>query len=113
MAVVAMLHPSAVQADEGGSSVWLPGQFASFAGPGRPARACAASTVRGVPSGPGGRALSDSASDTTLGLSALYPMAPLKWQPGDCNFMVHSLASVPTGIYDPSPPQSGAASPSL
>ena len=35
------------------------------------------------------------------GLSDLYRMASLKWQRGDHNFMVYSLASVPTGIYDP------------
>src|SRR5262245_64197131 len=29
--VIALLSPVAVQADEGGASVWLPGQFASFA----------------------------------------------------------------------------------
>lgn len=35
--LAAMLRPLAAQADEGGSSVWLPGQFASFAAvPGDP-----------------------------------------------------------------------------
>src|SRR5262250_468181 len=29
--ILALLSPVAVQADEGGASVWLPGQFASFA----------------------------------------------------------------------------------
>ena len=59
------------------------------------------SSVWGVLTGPGGRSLSGSASDSAMGLSDLYPMASLKWQQGDHNVMVYSLASVPTGIYDP------------
>lgn len=163
VALAVLLHPATVLADEGGASVWLPGQFASFAAvPGDPgfsleslfyvrnASAAAGvdfsrgggllaglaineqylyltpsytfetpvlrgqlalavtfsagrsdSSVYAVLTGPGGRSISGTASDSASGISDLYPMASLKWQNGNHNFMVYSMASVPTGPYDP------------
>ena len=155
--------PAPAVADEGGASVWLPGQFASFAAvPGDPGfsletlfyvRSASAvagtgfsrgggllaglsineqylyltpsytfetpvlngqlalavtfsagqsgASVWGVLTGPGGRSLSAAASDSTTGISDLYPMASLKWQTGNHNAMVYAMGSVPTGPYDP------------
>lgn len=160
---MAVLLPGAALADEGGASVWLPGQFASFASvPGDPgfsvetmvytrtASALAGTnfsrgggllaglsvneqyvyltpsytfatpvlegqltlgvtfsagqsgaSVWGVLTGPGGRSLSATSSDSASGVSDLYPMASLKWQQGDHNAMAYVMGSVPTGPYDP------------
>ena len=164
-AVVASLllaAPSAL-ADEGGASVWLPGQFASFAAvPGDPGfsleaifftrRASATagtdfsrgggllaglnvseqylfltptytferpvlggqlalgvtfslgradSGVWAVLTGPGGNSISGTSSDSATGVSDTYPIATLRWQRGDNNFMAYVMGSAPTGPYDP------------
>lgn len=161
--LMAVLLPGAALADEGGASVWLPGQFASFAAvPGDPgfsietivytrtANALAGTnftrgggllaglsvneqyvyltpsytfatpvlegqltlgvtfsagqsgaSVSGVLTGPGGRSLSATSSDSASGVSDLYPMASLKWQQGEHNAMAYVMGSVPTGPYDP------------
>lgn len=162
-AAAVLLNSAVALADEGGASVWLPGQFASFAAvPGDPGfsletifyvRSASATagadfsrggglltglrtneqylyvtpgytfedpvlrgqlylgltfsagradtSVWGVLTGPGGRSISGSSSDSTSGLSDLYPIASLKWQRGDHNVMTYAMASVPTGAYDP------------
>lgn len=161
--LVAALHPGLALADEGGASVWLPGQFASFAAvPGDPgfsletmvyvrnASAMAGTSfsrgggllaglsvneqyvyltpsytfetpvlngqltlgvtfsagqsgasVWGVLTGPGGRSLMATSSDSASGISDLYPMASLKWQQGNHNAMLYVMGSAPTGPYDP------------
>ena len=158
-----LLQSTAAFADEGGASVWLPGQFASFAAvPGDPGfsletifyvRSASATsgvafsrgggllaglstseqylyvtpgytfedpvlrgqlyagvtfsagradtTVSATLTGPGGRSISGSASDSASGLSDLYPIASLKWQFGQHNLMTYAMGSVPTGSYDP------------
>jgi hypothetical protein len=150
-------------ADEGGASVWLPGQFGSFAAvPGDPGvsfeviyytrRASAVagtdfsrgggllaglsvseqylyltptytfeqpvlggqlalgvtfsvgrsdSSVWGTLTGPGGNSISGGSSDSASGISDTYPIASLKWQRGDHNFMGYVMGSAPTGPYDP------------
>ena len=162
--LLALLLPAAALADEAGASVWLPGQFASFAAvPGDPgfsleaifytrkASASAGATfsrganllagievseqyvyltpsytfeapvlqgqlmlgvtfsagrndtsVWGVLTGPGGRAISGAQGDSAGGISDLYPIATLKWQAGSHNIMVYSMGSAPLGAYDPS-----------
>jgi hypothetical protein len=62
------------------------------------------SSVQAVLSGPGGRSISGTASDSASGISDLYPVALLKWQLGVHNFMSYSLASVPTGQLGLTPP---------
>ena len=161
-AALLLAAPSA-WADEGGASVWLPGQFASFAAvPGDPGfsleaifftrRASATagtdfsrgggilaglnvseqylfltptytferpvlggqlalgvtfslgradSGVWAVLTGPGGNSISGAASDSATGISDTYPIASLKWQRGDHNFMTYVMGSAPTGAYDP------------
>ena len=158
-----LLQATAALADEGGASVWLPGQFASFAAvPGDPGfsfetilytRKASASagtsfsrggsllagidvseqyiyltpsyafhepvlhgqlsigvtfsaggnntSVWGSLTGPLGGALSAARSDSATGISDLYPIASLKWQVGRHNFMAYTMASAPTGAYDP------------
>lgn len=162
-ATLAALLPATAFADEGGASVWLPGQFASFAAvPGDPGfsfetifytrRANATAGVdfsrgggllaglnvseqylyltpgytfetpilRGqlylgvtfsvgradagvwaVLSGPGGGSISGASGDSATGISDTYPIALLKWQQGDHNFMAYAMGSAPTGAYDP------------
>ncbi len=158
-----LLQPAFALADEGGASVWLPGQFASYAAvPGDPGfsletifyvRSASATagadfsrggglltglstneqylyitpgytfadpvlrgqlylgltfsagradtSVWGVLTGPGGRSISGASSDSASGVSDLYPIASLKWQFGEHNFMTYAMGSVPTGTYDP------------
>lgn len=161
-AALLLAAPSAL-ADEGGASVWLPGQFASFAAvPGDPGfsleaifftrRASATAGtdfsrgggllaglnvseqylfltptytferpvlggqlalgvtfslgradtgVWAVLTGPGGNSISGATSDSATGISDTYPIASLKWQRGDHNFMTYVMGSAPTGAYDP------------
>jgi hypothetical protein len=162
-AAMLLLPAAAALADEGGASVWLPGQFASFAAvPADPgfsletilyARKASASagtsfsrggsllagidvseqyiyltpsyafrepvlhgqlsigvtfsagrndtSVSGTLTGPLGGAFSASRSDSASGISDLYPIASLKWQVGNHNFMAYTMASAPVGTYDP------------
>lgn len=162
-AAAALLLPAHALADEGGASVWLPGQFASFAAvPGDPGfsletifytrRAGATagtnfsrggslmaglnvseqylfvtptytfetpvlggqlafgvtfsvgrsdSAIWAALTGPGGNSISGATSDSASGISDTYPIASLKWQQGDHNFMAYMMGSVPTGPYDP------------
>jgi hypothetical protein len=58
-------------------------------------------SVWGTLTGPLGGAFSASRSDTATGISDLYPIASLKWQVGNHNFMAYTMASAPVGTYDP------------
>lgn len=55
--------------------------------------------VSAVLSGPSG-AFSASRGDSMTGVGDLYPLATLKWQAGNHNFMTYATASVPVGAYD-------------
>ena len=55
--------------------------------------------VSAVLSGPFG-AFAASRSDSMTGVGDLYPLATLKWQSGNHNFMTYATASVPVGAYD-------------
>ena len=50
--------------------------------------------------GPNGRVLSGSESDSRTSVSDLYPTASLKWNRGVHNFMAYTMAGVPVGAYD-------------
>jgi len=58
-------------------------------------------SVWGVLSGPAGNSFSTASRDSAAGFSDLYPMASLKWEFGNHNLMAYTMASVPTGAYDP------------
>ena len=58
-------------------------------------------SVFGTLSGPLGRSLSATDSDSVTGISDLYPIASLKWQVGSHNFMAYTTASAPLAVYDP------------
>lgn len=51
-------------------------------------------------SGPLGRELTLSASDSITAGADLYPMGTLKWKRGSSNFMAYTMIGVPTGAYD-------------
>ncbi len=72
--------------------LWLGATFAA----GR-----ADTSVWGVLSGPAGNSLSAANRDSVAGFSDLYPTVSLKWQFGKHNLMAYTMASVPTGGYDP------------
>ena len=55
--------------------------------------------VNATLTGPLGNELTGSESDTLEGVGDLYPMASLKWNRGDHNFMVYTMAGVPVGSY--------------
>lgn len=156
----AAISPQAV-ADEGGTSVWLPGQFGSFAAvPSEPgwslpvvyyhASADADRTknfqiggqirsglnvrsdlvfiiptytfttplwggqpqiavtsvvgnadvsVDATLSGPGGTVRSRYDSDSLTGVGDLYPMASLRWNDGNNNWLAYTQVSIPVGSY--------------
>ena len=52
-------------------------------------------------SGPRGRTIERGASDSLKGSSDLYPLATLKWNHGEFNYMVYSMGNIPVGAYDP------------
>jgi hypothetical protein len=99
--------PAAARADESGASAWLPGQFASFAATlGDPGfgldaimyvRSASASASRVFSIG----TFAGSSSDFMTGVGDLNPLAMLKWQAGNHNFMTYAYANVPVGAYDP------------
>lgn len=55
--------------------------------------------VNGTLTGPGGNTVSGSQSDTLVSVGDLYPLASLKWNQGDHNFMAYTMAGVPVGSY--------------
>jgi hypothetical protein len=58
-------------------------------------------SVNGTLTGPFGRTLAaGSTSDTTKGVSDLYPNASLKWNRGVHNYMVYAMADAPVGSYE-------------
>lgn len=50
--------------------------------------------------GPGGRTLTGSQSDSLTSVGDLYPSAALRWNRGTHNFMAYTMAGVPVGSYD-------------
>lgn len=156
----AVISPPAL-ADEGGVSVWLPGQFGSLAAvPGEPGwsmpmvyyhssadasgganfavggritggldaradlmivvptytfatpvwggQAQVAMTALGgklnvsadaTLTGPGGAVLSRNASDSLTGVGDLFPMASLRWNDGNNNWLAYTQVGVPAGSY--------------
>lgn len=59
------------------------------------------SSVSATLTGPGGRSISGTATDSMSGFGDLYPLATLKWTVGPHNFMTYVMPSVPIGAYDP------------
>jgi len=56
--------------------------------------------VDGTLSGPGGNTVSGSQSDSLTSVGDLYPIASLKWNDGNNNFMAYTMAGVPVGSYE-------------
>jgi hypothetical protein len=52
-----------------------------------------------VITGPAGNAINRSRTDTVEGGSDLYPLATLKWNRGNGNWLAYTMAGVPTGAY--------------
>jgi hypothetical protein len=57
-------------------------------------------SVDGTLSGPGGRTISGSRSDTVNGVGDLYPIASLRWNLGVNNFMTYVTGDLPVGRYN-------------
>jgi hypothetical protein len=57
-------------------------------------------SVSGTLTGPGGRTISGSRSDSIFGIGDLYPTATLKWNQGVHNFMTYLTGDIPVGAYD-------------
>jgi hypothetical protein len=55
--------------------------------------------VNATLTGPGGGTLSGEKSDALNSVGDLYPMASLKWNKGNHNYMVYTMAGVPVGNY--------------
>lgn len=51
--------------------------------------------------GPFGRTLTGSQTDTKTGFGDLYPTGSIKWNRGNHNFMTYMMAGVPVGAYSP------------
>ena len=51
--------------------------------------------------GPRGRVIEREVSDSLKGGSDLYPLATLKWNHGNYNYMIYSMGNIPVGAYDP------------
>ena len=56
--------------------------------------------VEGTLTGPGGNTVSGSQSDALTSVGDLYPIASLKWNDGNHNFMAYTMAGVPVGSYE-------------
>src|SRR5437868_2699412 len=50
--------------------------------------------------GPRGNVLSFNPSDSSTGSSDLYPLATLKWNKGESNYMVYAMGDIPVGSYE-------------
>ena len=51
--------------------------------------------------GPHGNVLNPNPSDSLFGGSDLYPMAALRWNAGNHNYMAYVMGGVPVGSYEP------------
>lgn len=60
----------------------------------------ATTSVSGALTGPGGRTLSGSRSDSMFGIGDLYPTGSLKWNQGVNNFMTYLTGDIPVGSYN-------------
>jgi hypothetical protein len=56
--------------------------------------------VDAVITGPQGNPVNLSRSDTVEGGSDLYPMATLKWNRGNSNWLAYAMAGIPVGAYE-------------
>ncbi|MGR4871805.1 transporter [Variovorax sp. LARHSF232] len=56
--------------------------------------------INGTLTGPGGGVLTGSQSDSLTNVGDLYPMAQLKWNHGEHNFLAYTMAGVPVGSYE-------------
>jgi hypothetical protein len=54
----------------------------------------------GTLTGPGGRTVSGSRSDSIFGIGDLYPTASLRWNQGNNNFMTYLTGDIPVGSYN-------------
>jgi len=54
----------------------------------------------GTVTGPGGRTISGSRSDSVFGIGDLYPTGSLRWNQGVNNFMTYLTGDIPVGLYD-------------
>ena len=57
-------------------------------------------SVTSTLTGPRGRTLSGSDSQSVQGFGDLYPRASLKWNEGVDNFMVYGTGDIPVGLYN-------------
>jgi hypothetical protein len=57
--------------------------------------------ISGTLTGPRGRTVSGSRSDSLASFGDLYPMVSLKWNQGTSNFMTYMSGDIPVGSYDP------------
>ena len=57
-------------------------------------------SVDGTLTGPGGRTLSGSRSESAFGAGDLYPNAAIKWNEGVNNFMTYLTGDIPVGLYN-------------
>ncbi len=56
-------------------------------------------SVDGTLTGPGGRTIAGSRSDSVAGVGDLYPAASLRWNLGVNNFMTYVTGDLPVGLY--------------
>jgi hypothetical protein len=54
----------------------------------------------GTLTGPGGRSVSGSRSDSIFGIGDLYPTASLRWNQGNNNFISYLTGDIPVGSYN-------------
>jgi hypothetical protein len=54
----------------------------------------------GTVTGPGGRTISGSRSDSVFGVGDLYPTGSLTWNQGVNNFMTYLTGDIPVGLYN-------------
>ena len=57
-------------------------------------------SVDGTLTGPSGRTLSGSRSESAFGAGDLYPNAAIKWNQGVNNFMTYLTGDIPVGLYN-------------
>jgi hypothetical protein len=60
-----------------------------------------AASVSGALTGPLGRTISGTSSDSTTAFGDLLPQASLKWNQGVNNYMIYATGDIPVGSYNP------------
>ena len=56
-------------------------------------------SVNATLSGPGGAAVTANSADSVTGGGDLFPQGTLKWNDGNNNFLVYTMAGIPVGAY--------------